>query len=188
MWEKYDRVNKRHKKREEMAAITAEERRSSGRKRRAREREQAAAKEEGVGGSLGMEEDRARDPGQATQEERVGDGHGAEGHPHCRNTAVTRNGGDGASFSTLQPKMPSLDSGGVVSSDPVRGDGRCTFGSGRERVQHVGEAPASSSTRTSLASSSQSCSSAAWGPNERDKLNEICEREREMSLPFFPSC
>lgn len=153
VWKKYDRVNKRHKKREEMAAIAAEESSKLGRKRRAREREHAAA-----------EEERAAEEGQHEK-----------GHPSRHTTALPHNE-DAVPNTLLLPKT-KLDGQCAVAAAarPFRGGGGCTFGSGRGGDQHAGDALASCGTHTTSPPRSQSCSSASWGPHERDKLNEICE-------------
>lgn len=141
-----------------MAAIAAEECRKNGRrKRRAREREHAGGGEEGVG-----------------------DGLDKMGHPLPRHTAATLPHNGDASDNTLL--RPTLNLGSqcavAAAAHPFRGGGGCTFGSGRGDYQHVRESPVSRSVHaTTSPPRFRSCSSyAAWGPHERNKLNEICER------------
>ncbi|CAM9656287.1 unnamed protein product [Ectocarpus sp. 4 AP-2014] len=152
VWEKYDRINKRHKKHEDMMAIAAEGRKKI--KRRTRKRE-----EQGQEAGQGCTADNEKDLDGLDQKERIAFSTDKSSTGTRRHHPLSNN---------------TLSSSSFTADSPFQGGGRCTFGSGRgEEEGDALEKLARREAHASTAKSRAGPSSSSWGPQERDKLNEI---------------
>ncbi|CAM9289903.1 unnamed protein product, partial [Ectocarpus sp. 12 AP-2014] len=168
VWEKYDRINKRHKKHEDMMAIAAEARKKI--KRRTRKREEQG-QEAGQGCTAGSKKD-LDGPDQkeviafSTDESSTG----TRRHHPLPNNASSSSSFTADSTELSLEQMPKQR----TPLSPFQGGGRCTFGSGRgEEEGDALETLARREAHASTARSRVGPSSSSWGPQERDKLNEI---------------
>ncbi|CAM9457928.1 unnamed protein product [Ectocarpus fasciculatus] len=170
VWEKYDRINKRHKKHEDMMVIAAEARKKN--KRRTRKREEQGH-EAGQGCAADNEEDLDgpdQKEGAAFSTNKSSTGTRRH-HPVSNNTSSSSSfTADGTSAELSLERMPKQR----TAPSPFQGGGRCTFGSGRGEEE--GDALEKLTRREAHASTAKSRagpSSSTWGSQERDKLNEI---------------
>ncbi|CAM9695550.1 unnamed protein product [Scytosiphon promiscuus] len=179
VWEKYDRVNKRHKKHEEMIAIAAEVRSKASRKRGPRPAEEQDDEEQDndrksyMGGGFADEGELGRtDQDNETKKNGTGSRESwapTNGDPASPPTASKDSTGPSPQTSALRRRPRGLE----AVPAPFQGGGRCTFGSGR------GEAEAASlemlerrATHVPIVGSGGGFSS-SWQPQERAKLNEL---------------
>lgn len=174
VWEKYDRVNKRHKKHEDMLAIAAEARRKMDKKRRAKEEQEQEEQHQGC--------DEKRGAGHPNQQEattsvdtRSRRKHNAEEVLASPSSADNLSGRPSpVAASQNKPKRRTAPA-------PFQG-GRCTFGTGRGKDE--GDALETLERRAMHAPGARSGGgpSSSWGPEERQKLNEICESGNDMPI------
>lgn len=186
VWEKYDRINKRHKKHEDMMAIAAEARKKI--KRRTRKRE-----EQGQEAGQGYTADNKKDLDGPDQKEGTAFSTDKSSTGTRRHNPVSNNTSSSSSFTADRTelsleRMPKQR----TAPSPFQGGGRCTFGSGRgEEEGDAVETLARREAHASNAKSRAGPSSSSWGPQERDKLNEICETDcsnQRLSFPNTSSC
>lgn len=172
VWEKYDRINKRHKKHEDMMAIAAEARKKN--KRRTRKRE-----EQGQEAGQGCIADNNRDLDLPDEKERTAFSTDKTSTGTRRHHPVSKNTSSSSSFTADSTEL-SLERkpNQRTAPCPFQGGGRCTFGSGRgEDEGDALEKLARREAHASTAKSRVGPSSSSWGSQEREKLNEICESD-----------
>ncbi|CAB1098842.1 unnamed protein product [Ectocarpus sp. CCAP 1310/34] len=186
VWEKYDRINKRHKKHDDMMAIAAEARIKI--KRRTRKRE-----EQGQAAGQGCTADSKKNLDGSDQKEGIAFSTDKSSTGIRRHHPLSNNPSSSSSFTADSTelsleRMPKQR----TAPSPFQGGGRCTFGSGRgEEGGDALETLARREAHASTAKSRAGPSSSSWGPQERDKLNEICESDcsnQRLSFPNTSSC
>lgn len=171
VWEKYDRVNKRHKKHEDMLALAAEVRSKTNRKRRAREK-QEQEQERQQSCDLHEGTDRPNQEGGTNSSSNSNSKH----HP-----LEMQSPADNDKIRSSPPVSSQKRQQRRTAPVPFQG-GRCTFGTGRGDVEDDAlETLVRRATHVPVSRCEEGHSS-SWGPRERDKLNEICESHGHFPL------
>ncbi len=172
-------MNKRHKKHEDMLALAAEARRKADKKRRVRKQEQELEQERhpGRGELHGDIQPNQQEATSANRKKTPGEEEFLASSSSANE--LTDRPSPLAAASQKRPKRRTAPA-------PFQG-GRCTFGAGRgEDEGEALETLARRSMHVSLARSSGGPAS-SWGPEERQKLNEICESSSLTLLLLWPS-
>lgn len=186
VWEKYDRVNKRHKKHEEMAAAAAEVRTKANGKRGVRPEQ-----DQDEGPDKSQQPDKYGRSADKRELDRMDESEVTERTDTVSRQSVALTNGDPASPpstrkddigpfpqpSSLRQRPKRLE---ATTRAPFQGAGRCTFGGGRGDAEGDAlEVLERRATEVQIARSGGGPSS-SWPPLERAKLNELCESKVDV--------
>lgn len=164
VWEKYDRVNKRHKKHEDMLAIAAGARSNATRKRRARE-------DEKQGRHQSCDEQQGTHKPNQERETSSSSSSCSRGHqPSAKQGSSLPSSAQNSSPPVASPNKPKQ----CIAAAPFQG-GRCTFGTRLGKDEDDAMETLARRAKHAPMAFSGSDPPSAWGQQERDKLNEICE-------------